>query len=430
MLWKITRTILFALLIAITALVAANCTMLSLNYASLETDNKPAASPEIQAASIADWEAQKPALLQAFADTVYGPWPEGLAVSYGEARLVQSDFAGGRGVLEEVPITIGEGPGARTFRLAIAYPNEAREAPAPVILAQTFASTCAVFPGAGLTAIDGDLCEEVEIPGVFRFIFGKYIALAPIEQYFDRGYAYASFYASELVPDSNGAAQAVMAQLTTDGSPAPTGALSAWAYGFSAALTHLEADPRIDPTKTALFGHSRHAKSALLAAAWDDRVDAVFAHQAGFGGASLSRSRTGEGVKRITKNYGYWFDPAYASYARRLDEIPVDQHQLIALVAPRPVLLGNARRDVWSDPNSSFRAAAAADRVYELYGVEGFDQAELKDTVPEAELSFYMRVGGHGVQQEDIDAMLNFFDAHFHPDRAPTAVHADQSASR
>ncbi len=411
--WKIVRTILAGLMIALMSVIAANCTMLTLNYASLETDNKADPTPAIQAATLQDWEAEAPRLRAAFSDHVYGPWPEGLDVSFSEPRLVDAAYLDGRATLEETIVTIGQGAGGRSFHLVTAYPNAASEGQSPLIVSQTFSSNCATFPQSGVTGPGGSVCGEVKVPGFLKFILGKYIATPPLDQIIDRGYAYASFYASEFVPDSDGPAQAILASFSGEGVETPTGTLSAWAFSYTAVLDLLEADPRIDPSRTAVLGHSRHGKAALLAAVWDERIDAVLSHQSGFGGASLSRSRTGEGLKRITKSFPHWFDPTYAGYAGRLDEIPVDQHQLIALIAPTPVLLGNGRRDVWSDPNSSYRAAEAASPIYELHGVPGLQQDGLKDFNPAAGIAFHMRGGAHGVQQEDIDAFLDFLDAHF-----------------
>ncbi|MEL7488985.1 MAG: hypothetical protein AAGJ87_17460 [Pseudomonadota bacterium] len=139
----------------------------------------------------------------------------------------------------------------------------------------------------------------------------------------------------------------------------------------------------------------------------------MIAHQSGTGGASLNRRKKGESVKAITSSYPHWFSRVYASYAGREEEMPVDQHHLIALVAPRPVLLGNARRDVWSDPNGAFRAAIGADPVYELLGAEGLDQPRLNAFNPAADVAFWIRPGTHGVVKEDWPAFLTFLDAHF-----------------
>lgn len=398
------------------ALIASSCTMLGLNYASLEVDNKPAPKPELAARTLDQWESGTTALKSAFETHVYGPWPDGLAVSFGETRRIDDAF-GMLGHVEETPITLGEGDGARTFHLAVAYPNLDVAGPLPLVISQTFSSNCSVFPNIPITAPDGSTCDGSRMDGavgfVARTIFGEYIAEVPIEDWFRQGVVYATFYASEIVPDSASSAPDALAGLRPPSGEAPTGALMAWAYGFSAALDLLETDARVDASRTAVMGHSRHGKAALMAGVWDDRVDAVIAHQSGFGGASLSRSTTGEGVKRITKSYPHWFAPDYGSYAGRLDDLPVDQHQLLALLAPTPVFLGNGRRDVWSDPNSSFRAAQAASDVYALYGSNGLEQPGLEAFAPAADLSFFLRPGGHGVDKRDIAGFLDFLDAHF-----------------
>ena len=175
----------------------------------------------------------------------------------------------------------------------------------------------------------------------------------------------------------------------------------------------LDADPRIDPDRTALIGHSRHAKSALVAGGWDERAELVISHQSGTGGASLSRDKPGETVKQITKSYPHWFAPAYAAYAGNEAALPVDQHMLVALIAPRRVLLGNGRRDVWSDPNGAYRAAEAASAAWRVFGQDGLAQDGLRDFNPAGDIAFLTRPGGHGIIGDDIEAFLAFLDASF-----------------
>lgn len=398
-----------------------NCTMLGLNYASLEVDNKPDARPEITAATLAEWEAGREALVETFEEVVYGPWPKGQAVELVSRRMVDAELAGGRGTLEELVLRVGSGEGERSFHVALALPDAAR--PVPLIISQTFSSNCGAFPGAPLTAPDGSDCADYEgIPGFVETIFGEFIALVPIEQYFDHGYGYATWQAGELIPDRQGEAQAIMNAMAGEGVTAPTGALSGWGYGFSAVIDAIETDDAINRDQIVVMGHSRHAKSAMVAAIYDRRIAAVVSHQSGFGGAASSRSDTGETVERMIEGvrpfgvldmegYPHWFAPAFSDYAERTEDLPVDQHQFIALVAPTPMLLGNGRRDVWSDPNSTYRMAEAADRVYELYGTDGLDQAGMQDFNPAARLSYFLRPGGHSITQRDVDAFLAFLDA-------------------
>jgi hypothetical protein len=139
----------------------------------------------------------------------------------------------------------------------------------------------------------------------------------------------------------------------------------------------------------------------------------VIAHQSGRGGASLTRSDEGETVAQMMEGYPLWFPPAYAE---RAADPAMDQHQLLALIAPRPVLLGNASRDAWSDPHGAWQAARAADPAWRLYGVVGFAQNDMRTPNGEARLEFFTRKGLHGVYAADWRAFLAFLDAHLGDD--------------
>lgn len=399
---------LFGLLLAI----MSNCTMLGLNYASLETANKPDPSPVIEAASLADWEGERAALIAAFEETFYGPRPVNPDMTLLSRRTVREDFADGRARLEELHIRIGPDTSKADFYLAIAIPVDVPPAGLGIVIGQTFSPNCYVFEEIDLRRPDGAACTSTNVPWPIRYIFGEFIAAVPFEEYFDAGFAYASFYASGLVPDRADMAGEVMAGMAAPDLPAPTGTLQAWALGWSAALDVLEADDWLDADRIAIYGHSRHAKSALLAGLYDRRIDAVISHQSGFGGAALSRSLIGEGLARITQTYPHWFAPGLSAYGDRPEDLPVDQHQLLALVAPTPVFLGNGRRDVWSDPNSTYRAAAAASSVYQLHGQTGLGADGLDDFLPGDSLAYFLRPGGHGVDRRDQDAFLAFLGEH------------------
>lgn len=413
-----------ALLAAFILLLMSACTMLGLNYASLETDNKPVPTPAL---TLPFDDVETRATLE---NELYGPWPRNLPISMDSVRVIDPAYLGGRGTLEEVTLTIGEGANARQFPIVVAYPNQALSEPVPLIISQTFADNCSVFPNDPVTASDGSICDGSNMTGMVGFIatniFGTYIAYAPIERYFDAGFAYASFYGSSFVPDASGPAEAVMAAL--EPGPRPTSTLMAWGYGFHAAAGVLGADPRIRSEAIAAMGHSRYGKAALIASAWSNKVAASIAHQSGFGGGSSSRSKTGETLTRMAKSYPHWVRPELGAELEDGLVLSLDQHFLLALSAPKPIFLGNGRRDVWSDPNSSFRLAEAADAIYEARGLDGLpDGAQMRDFAPDADISYWLRSGGHSVVSEDIDAFIAFTAAHFGtPSRGESPLQSNQ----
>jgi len=386
------------------------CTMLGLNYASLDTEKKPAPRPAFEAPFDA---AQTRQILEM---ELYGPWPAGLPVSASAPRLIDDNYLNGTGTLEEITLTIGAGETARSFPVVLALPNGARERPVPLIISQTFSDNCSVFPNDPVTEFGGTICDGSNMTGMVGFlatnIFGTYIAYAPVERFFEAGLGYASFAGWSFVPDSDAAAQLVMADL--EPGPQPTSALMSWAYAFHAAAGVFADDPRISADSIAAIGHSRYGKAALIASGWSDRIAAAIAHQSGFGGGSSSRSKTGETLKRMARSYPHWMRPGLGEELDNGLDLTLDQHFLLALSAPKPIFLGNGRRDVWSDPNSSFILAEAADQIYEARGSDGLPEgATMRDFDPSADISYWLRAGGHSVVSEDIDAFIAFMTAHF-----------------
>lgn len=402
-------------------LALAACASTGTARASLKVNPDPSLPP-MTSTTLGEWETERAGLITQFEDVMFGTWPGELAVEIGPTRVVDENYLDGRGRLEETIIALGEpdADGARrAFHLVVAYPNDV-EGPMPVIIGQTFSQNCQVFLSAKVSARNGGTCSEDQLGfsgfggWMIKSILGRYIAKAPVEQYFDRGMAYANYYASSIVPDGANAGSAVMAwyREQNDGVTASS-ALTYWGYGWSAAIDYLETDARVDQDRVGIFGHSRHGKSALLASVYEPRIDLVISHQSGFGGSASNRSTAGETLPKVVASYPHWFKPGFESYSDAPETLPIDQHQLLALAAPTPLLIGNGRRDVWSDPNSTYENAFLADPIWELYGGQGLDQDGLRDFNPAAELSFSMTGGSHGTTPEDIDAFFAFIDAHF-----------------
>ncbi|MFN3959481.1 MAG: hypothetical protein ACK4NP_06165 [Parvularculaceae bacterium] len=401
----------------------SGCVEATMAWAKL-TPEGPAAAPPLEFSSVAEWESEGvPAAREALQRNVYGFFPEISESSILDRRVVNADAFNGKGVIEEYRIAasasfgaarnaVTDADGRDGFIMDVVIPKNAR-GPAPVILMGTFCPRWDTIPDPGVSGAPAERGGGM-MESVATHVFGRYICTPPVEMILDAGYAIASIFPGEIVPDRREEGLAALKRLSGGYSDDETrwGAIAAWAWSFSRMVDALSQDERLDPNAMIAWGHSRYAKAALLAAAFDPRIAGVIAHQSGTGGASLNHRKPGESVARITRTYPHWFARAYASYK---DDTPpaFDQHQLIALIAPRPILLGNARRDVWSDPNGAFRAAMGADPVYELYGAKGLDQPRLTPYDPAADIAFWLRPGTHGVVKEDWPAFLAFLGAHF-----------------
>jgi hypothetical protein len=405
-------------LILIGVAIAA-CAELTLSWAELKGEG-PLAAPAIVTTGptfARVWRAEAaPAVRAALAENVYGVMPTTSTSTILSYRLLDEFAFGGAGVLEEYEIEASvrfgrEMLSAAPFRVNLVRPA-GLEGPVPVILMETFCSRYDTFPHPEVTRF-GASCGGGFLSALMKYVFGRYIATPPVESILARGYAIAAIYPGETIPDSSRDGAAALETLAAGHADASTrwGAIAGWAWMYSRALDVLVADETLGPF--IVWGHSRYAKAALLAAATDERIAGVIAHQSGTGGASLNRHKKGESVAAITRAYPHWFAPAYAAYAGREHDMPIDQPHLLALIAPRPVLLGNARRDVWSDPNGAFRAAKGASGVYEALGVAGLTVDRLDHFDPAAGIAFWMRAGGHGVTKEDWPAFLEFLDIHF-----------------
>jgi hypothetical protein len=414
-------------LAALAALPLAGCVKVTMAWADLSPAGPAARPPALGEPPVGDpvaWSARRAEIREALQREVYGFFPDVSSSELLDRRVIDAEAFGGRAVLEEYrlggAVRFGEvetqlknsAPGGG-FVMNVATPKG--EGPFPVIMMETFCPRHSTLPHKGVAGAPKEERKAGMGDKAATYVFGRYICTPPVEMILDAGYAIASVFPGEIVPDDGEEGLAELRRLAAGHADEATrwGAIAAWASLYSRMIDALEQDPRLDQAAMIAWGHSRYGKAALVAAAFDDRIDGVIAHQSGTGGASLNRQKKGESVAAIMKSYPHWFAPAYGAFAEDEDAPGVDQHFVLAMIAPKPVLLGAARRDVWSDPNGAFRAAMAADPVYELLGSRGLEARRLDDFRPGDDIASWIRPGTHGVVEEDWPAFLAFLDAHF-----------------
>ena len=243
----------------------------------------------------------------------------------------------------------------------------------------------------------------------------------PVERIVTRGYATAVIQNNDLAPDvkTDDASyrQGVIRLFEGDRAERAADAwmaIAAWAWGASRAMDYLVTDPRVDAARVAVVGHSRGGKAALWAGAEDERFSMVIANESGEGGAALSRRNFGETLARITTTFPHWFNDTYRTFADRVEALPVDQHMLLALIAPRALYVASADQDLWSDPRGEFLSLAHASPVYALWG----DPAIAVDGMPPLERpliagrrGYHVRTGIHNLTPYDWDRFADFADA-------------------
>ena len=377
---------------------------------------------------------RRPELKALFSHYMYGEIPPKPARRNFDTRIVDKHFLNGAATLKLVTISI---PGHDTPKidLLVVTPNAATK-PAPAFLALNFCGNHAVhadpriplaksFFGTGCKGcVDGRATDSAR---------GTQATNWPIEQIIARGYAFATFANADVDSDRAGVSDGVYAWLAKEQTGAaansPTtnrGCIAGWAWGFQRCVDYLTTDLAIDPTRIAAVGHSRNGKTALLAAAFDERIALAIPHQAGCGGTAPNRVApalaapqangrpTAETMAVINKHFPHWFNAEYKKFNDAPEKLPFDQHELVALMAPRPVLLSNAAGDHWANPSQQFEVLKAAEPVYRLLNAGGCDAAVMppEGQLVSSKLGYYIRPGAHAMTSGDWMVFLDFADRH------------------
>ncbi|MFN4180699.1 MAG: acetylxylan esterase, partial [Armatimonadota bacterium] len=322
---------------------------------------------------------RRPEILELFRTHMYGKAPIGKPVEMTfEVFDLDKNALNGKATRKQVRILFTGKPDGPNMDLLIYLPNDVKR-PVPVFLLLNFFGNHAIHPDPAIRIkpvwFKGkQVTPSEDSRGRDRSI--------PVEKILTRGYGIATAYYGDIAPDFPGSFQhgvfAVFDKLFGEKRPPDAwGAISAWAWGLSRALDYFEVDKDIDAKRVVVLGHSRLGKTALWAGAQDERFAIVISNNSGCGGAALSRRRFGETVALINSAFPHWFCENFKRYNGRENELPIDQHMLVALIAPRPVYIASADEDLWADPRGEFLAAKFADPVYKLLGTKGLPAQEM-----------------------------------------------------
>lgn len=370
------------------------------------------------------WVTQRrPEILRLFESQVYGRAPERCEIQHSLVSSV-AEVMDGKCLRREVDVSFGKQNDAKTMRLLIFTPQNRPNAPVFVGFNFQGNHTVDADPSISLTKNwvrnRGGIKDNRANDSTRGSASGRW----PIEMILDRGYAVATIYYGDVDPDfDDGFENGIHGQFQSAMVDIPKGerwgSIAAWAYALSRAVDYFHQDDRIDETRVAVIGHSRLGKTSLWAGATDPRFKLVISNNSGCGGAALSRRAFGETVGRINTSFPHWFCDNFLQYNENENACPVDQHQLLALIAPRAVYVASATEDRWADPHGEFLSCLHADPVYRLLGKNGLGGETPPQTMPSPEtpikngaIGYHLRTGKHDVTEYDWAQYLDFADHH------------------
>ena len=340
----------------------------------------------------------------ALESAIYGQFTPPTVFKLKSSKILTKDWINGKATVDQRIYSVSHGQSAQDFEIIFVTPTAVPDA--PLIISQNFSANKGVISVEGMSPLSDEKTSMGLLRPVLTYFFGRYIVAPPFEDIMDRGYGIVTMHPPNYVADRRKRGTLQLDEIFGQREDRP-GALTVWASLTTALADELKADKPSRPLIA--YGHSRYGKTALLTAAYSQSIDGAIAHQSGTAGASLMRDKTGESIKDVVGSYPHWLTANASRFSDNPRSLPTDAHALLAFIAPKPILLGNARRDVWSDPKGAYQAAKWASQNTG----QVFSAARLDDFKPGDDIAIWTRPGTHGVVKEDWPAFLDFIDAHF-----------------
>lgn len=354
---------------------------------------------------------QRPFIYHLFEENVYGRYPsEPVSISY-RLREKSENALGGKAIRKQVRIYLNPSD-TSVYTDVLVYLPKNKTGPVPVFLGLNFGGNAAV------QTEDEIFISDLPIrPDFNRRLSpserGKYASRWPVNMIIESGFGVVTAYYGDFELDKkDGWKTGVRSKMQNELNIKPDewGAVGTWAWGLSRIMDYLEKDGDVNSDKVAVMGLSRLGKTALWAGASDTRFSLVISNESGETGAALARRWFGETVKRINTSFPHWFSGKYKTYNDDVFSLPVDQHELLCLIAPRPLYIASAEEDLWSDPQGEFLSAWHAGQVYSLFGKEGLGTSVMPPVNhPVGKyIRYHIRTGKHDITAYDWKQYLKF----------------------
>lgn len=363
---------------------------------------------------------QRAAMLKLFADNVYGRMPGKPKNMKFKTYSTDSSALGGIAIRKQITVLFNDDSSAPSMDILLYLPKSMK--PVPVFIGLNFYGNQTINADTGIRMSNRWVMNDDDL-GIANnkateISRGKDAGKWAVEDIIRRGYGLATVYYGDLEPDhpdgwKTGIRTTMKKELSINENE--WGAIGAWAWGLSRMMDYLETDPAIDAKKVVITGHSRLGKACLWAAANDERFAIIVSNDSGEGGAALSKRWFGETIEKINTSFPHWFAPAYKQYNKHPELLPVDQHILLALMAPRPLYVASASEDWWADPKGEFLSAKNAEPVYALFGKKGLGVNEMPavDHPVGETIRYHIRTGKHDFTLYDWQQYLDFADEQF-----------------